>query len=225
MKREFDFFEFASVILPGTLALFFGAVLSPMFKTVLLGGKFDLGELGVFVLLAYVTGHLIQSVGNLWEPLFWKVQGGVPTSWIRREDQDLISDPQVNLLRKQIPEKLRLDLPLNLSEIPPKRWRSITAQMYAAVESASRSKRVDAFNGNYSLLRGIASALLLLEAAICCLHPQPFKRLILGVFILLCLAIYRMRRFGLAYARELFIQFIQLPDITSAKLSETLDGK
>lgn len=224
MKKEFDFYEFVGVILPGTLVVFFGAVFSPTFKTVLLSGKFDLGELGIFVLLAYIAGHLVQAVSNIWEPLFWKVQGGLPTSWVREEDQEIISVPQVEAMKKLIPAKLKLDLPSKLSEIPANRWRSITAQMYAAVDGASRSKRIDMFNGNFGLLRGIASAFLLLEIAAVYLHLQPLKKILGGVFVLQCLALYRMRRFGVFYARELFVQFLQLPD-AEVKKSDGRDSK
>jgi hypothetical protein len=143
MKKEFDFYEFVGVILPGTLAVFFGTLFSPAFKALLLSGKFDLGELGIFVLLAYIAGHLVQAVGNLWEPLFWKIQGGQPTNWVRHENQKMISAPQLELLQKLIPVRLKLNLPSQLSQIPVSRWRSITAQMYAAVDGAARAKRID----------------------------------------------------------------------------------
>ena len=223
MKREFDFYEFAGVILPGTMVIFFIAIFSQTFKSVLIGGKFDLGELGIFVLLAYIAGHLVQAVGNIWEPVFWKLQGGIPTSWVRNDDQELISVQQVALMKKLIPERLKLDLPFQLSQIPASRWRSITAQMYAAVQGASRSKRIDAFNGNYGLMRGIASGFLLIGIAAIYLHLHPLLKILSAVFVLQCLAVFRMRRFGLSYARELFVQFVQLPEVETKKAADPVE--
>jgi hypothetical protein len=42
----------------------------------------NLGGLGVFVLIAYATGHLLGAIGNLIEAVHWRTQGGMPTNWI-----------------------------------------------------------------------------------------------------------------------------------------------
>jgi hypothetical protein len=80
--------------------------------------------------------------------------------------------------------------------------------VYAIVSAAGKHARVDTFNGNYGLLRGLAAAFLALT----------FVALILGkglyvigaLVILLLLAIQRMHRFAVHYATELFAQYLLL---------------
>ena len=51
------------------------------------------------MVLAYVVGHLIQALGNLIEQLFWALQGGMPTDWLRTNRHQLLAPTQVSLAK------------------------------------------------------------------------------------------------------------------------------
>jgi hypothetical protein len=79
-------------------------------------------------------------------------------------------------------------------------------EVYAAVADAKRAGRVDTFNGNYGLMRGLAAAILVLLIAAMAVGKGL---LVAGAFaIMFLLALQRMHRFGKHYAMELFIQFL-----------------
>ena len=79
MSSKFDAYEIVGVIMPGSVLLFGMALLFPDLKSLFFAQGFSLGELGLFLVLSYVTGHLIQAIGNLLEFIVWKGFGGMPT--------------------------------------------------------------------------------------------------------------------------------------------------
>lgn len=208
--RNFDFYEFTGILVPGALTLALLGLLLPSIPPMLQGGgSVSVGGLGIFVLLAYAVGHLIQGVGNILESIFWKLQGGMPTEWIRSKPERLLSRGQVLDLISRIRPLSRIALEESLADLSPKEWIGITRQAYAMVQTAGRSGRIDIFNGNYGLMRGLSAGLFL------CLAVLPFSPTrsvgmagVLGACTVVALA--RMHRFGVHYGRELFTEFLLL---------------
>jgi hypothetical protein len=84
--------------------------------------------------------------------------------------------------------------------------------MYAAIAGSGQSsaERINIFNGNYGLHRGLAAALLMALGIVVVQGVASWWNI--GLLLAatgLCLA--RMDRFGCHYARELFVQFLNLP--------------
>jgi hypothetical protein len=210
MKRDFDYYEFAAIILPGFIVLLFAAFVLPQTRTLLLNGKLGVGDFGVLVLLSYICGHLVQAISNLWEAPFWKLQHGMPTNWIVLKGQKLLSESQIKLMPQAIRGRLK-GFPDNLEEIPIHKWRGAPSQMCAVVRSEGRAARLDTFNGNYGLLRGIVSAMLTIAIATVLVPVHPIGKILGWEALIAALALYRMQRFAVYYAKELFVQFIQLP--------------
>ncbi len=117
----------------------------------------SLGSLGVGLILAYVAGQLLQVLGNWIENIWWKLWGGIPTDWLRSGKHDLVSIPQRDLLKTHICEILKSPA-FEPQTNSPKEWHSITRQIHASVSAEGRSDRVDVFNGNYGLCRGLVAA-------------------------------------------------------------------
>lgn len=209
--KQFDFYEFAGILAPGSLFLAGVVYLWPdafrfdSFKDVSVGG------LGIFVLLAYASGHLVQAVGNVIEWLWWKMFGGMPSDWVRTAPDSLLAPTQAERLRLLLREKLHLDVPEQLNSLSRAAWFSITRQVYAAVNAAGRTQRIDTFNGNYGLHRGLMAAALVLAALALFKEPVAFP-LPIGFLVVAGIASVRMHRFAKHYARELFVQFLQLPN-------------
>jgi hypothetical protein len=208
--KSFDFYEFAGVLTPGAVVLYVVSRISPEVAPFIEGKDFTLGDLGLFVILAYVAGHLVQAFGNLVERALWKPLGGVPTNWLLQKRQELLSQKQLTALPEKVKNLTGVILDKPITDLSAKDWFPITRQIYAAVSVAGRAQRVDTFNGNYGMFRGIASAFILCAVFNMVVHWPQGWRVSLGLVIAGSLALIRMHRFGTHYARELFVQFLQL---------------
>lgn len=207
--KQFDFYEFTGILVPGVAALAGILLLYPAaFKPEFIK-DFSVGGLGLFVVLAYVLGHLVQAVGNAVESAWWKAFGGMPTDWVRSKPDSLLAPAQVTALEQTAKE--RLNMPdLQIGQCSKGQWYGLTRQIHADVAAAGRVSRVEIFNGNYGLNRGIGSGLLV--ALVTSLFQTPINWTFVGLVATAAgLALYRMHRFARHYARELFVQFLQLP--------------
>lgn len=210
--KTFDFYEFAGVLCPGVVALYSMSVIFPWISPIVHDQSISVGTLGLFVVLSYVAGHLVQALGNLLEPLLWRLFGGMPTDWVRTRRRTLLTDQQ----NAAVEERIRIQTGKSLSSTTQSEWHSAVRSIYAAVANSGHAARIDVFNGNYGLFRGLATAFLLGVVSILASPSFTFRWSAL-VFLLACalLATYRLRRFGIHYARELFIQFLQLKDLVA----------
>lgn len=205
MKAEFSFYDFVGVIAPGALVLVGATYLFPAvgeFKSL---PNIELGGLGVFAALAYVAGQLMQAVGNVIESIYWRSWGGMPSQWVLKGK--LLSASQFKRLGDVA--NARFGIP-DLGSADPKGWFSTTREMNARVISAARDHRLNIFNGNYGLMRGIAAAALVLVVAT--LSTKGTAAWIAALLLAGAagVALYRMHRFGVHYARELFVQYLDL---------------
>ncbi len=213
--KNFDFYEFSAILAPGAVLLFGISLLYPNLGVILQGKDFTVGQLGLFVILSYVMGHLLQAIGNFLENIWWKIWKGMPTDWVRTSRHRLLTESQIVLLQQQLPNKLGLDESIEIPALNEKTWFNLTRQIYAAVAAANRNQRIDIFNANYGLLRGIASALIIILILFTLEHKLSNWRLSILVCFGVVIALMRMHRFGKYYARELFVQFLQLPLLTA----------
>src|SRR5262245_47565209 len=155
MKR-FDFYEFAGVLAPGVVVMYGLARIYPGLGILVHDEKVGFGELGLLLILAYVAGDLLQSLGNLIEWRWWRCAGGWPSDWVRTRKWNIIAAAQWRVLPARIRNGLQITCPDDLVKLTPEEWRPITRQVYAAVRKAGRAERVDIFNGNYGMFRGVA---------------------------------------------------------------------
>lgn len=211
MKKDFSFYEFVGVIAPGTVVLLVLLYVFPDAVSNAYLKDFSISKFGIFIIVAYVAGHLIQSVGNVVERVWWYFFGGMPTTWvIRKGNCPFLSDEQHASILPRVSSILKLPTKYALQEYSAQDWFSVARQIYAAVKTANAAERVDIFNGNYGFFRGIAASLIL--AIILVLVKARFTEpSLLAIFcITFAMAIARMHLFGKHYARELYIQFLQL---------------
>ena len=150
-----------------------------------------------------MIGHLIQGVGNLLEMGWWRPRGGMPSDWLLRGDQKLVSESQKVRLLDLCSKNMGIDR----GKLTPGQWYLTVREMYAVVESAGRSKRIDAFNRTYGLLRGISAGCLVFAALAGIAHPER-KELWIGGLMVAAIALYRMDRFAKRYAREVFMAYL-----------------
>lgn len=207
--RQFDFYEFTGILVPGAAALAGVLTLVPGLMPMSAVKDFSIGGFGLLVVLAYVAGHLVQAIGNLVEWLWWMAWGGMPTDCVRTTPTNLLAEAQISTLPKAIAEQLKL-ADVDIRKTSREQWYSITRQIGAAVDAAGRGSRVQTLNGNYGLNRGLTAALVVV--LVVALTAKPADWVVLGgLSVAIGLALARMHRFGKHQARELFVQFLQLP--------------
>lgn len=209
--RKFELYEFLGFISPGILFLVSLGYIYPTKIDELFAKDVTIGGVAIGIVFAYAAGQLLQSLGNFVENILWKCFGGKPTDWLRSGKNQLMDTKQLPEIEKHIQEML-CDKSFKLDKSLDKNgWYSITRQIYSSVASAGQTKRIDIFNANYGLCRGLASALLvLLLINMACNFKEWQIHIVLA--ILAGSAIYRFYRFGVIYARELFVQFLQSND-------------
>jgi hypothetical protein len=205
--NKMTFYEQVGIVIPGS-ALMFGLLLFfPALQTVLTKHGVSLGDLGIFLLLSYAAGHLIAAIGNVAEKILWPLVGGMPTDWITRTDAALLSSRQIDLVEKKLVS--RLGITEKVQGLDRKVWWPISRQIYADVAKNGKPDRIDTFNGNYGLNRGLAAATFALA---CIAAIQSKWSIALGLLVLTAVYDYRAYRFGVYYGRELYLQFLVLGD-------------
>ena len=210
MNRTFDFYEYAGVIVPGAVFTLGMLWLFPDSRALFSKEGVTFGELGLFIIIAYAAGQLIQGVGNWIEWLWWKAWGGYPSKRVLAGH--LISADQ----HKRVIEALRKDgkVTTDVTTCALPECLAIVREVYSVVAAGGKAARIDTFNGNYGLSRGLAASLLVLLVTAIVLAKGLY--VIAALVALLFLALQRMHRFGKHYALELFIQYL----LVSAKSAE-----
>jgi hypothetical protein len=204
--QKLSFYEQIGIVIPGSVLVFALLLYYPQLQILTAKDGISVGELGLFVLIAYAAGHLIAAIANALEGLFWGILGGMPSDWVTRDPPALLSPQQIENLRTKI--ATRLDVTIDrMPGLDKKTWLPISRQIFADVVKNGKPDRIDTFNGNYGLNRGLASACLVL-VLVALAHLDWMIGL--GLFLAAAIYSYRAYRFGVHYARELYLQFLVL---------------
>ncbi|MEO3432378.1 hypothetical protein [Inquilinus sp. CAU 1745] len=210
MVKTLSFYEYAGIIAPGVAFLFGLFFVSPELEAVFLQEGFTVGDLGLFLLVSYVVGHLVAALGNLLEAAYWKLHGGKPSTWVLRPGERLVSNVQVEKLDRMLGPQLDMALP-PVRQMARKQWEHIFMQVTVCVRRRKADDRAEIFNAVYSLSRGVAAALLAVAATNAWLHWERWQTT-LGALLLFAIALYRMHRFGVHYGRTMLREFLDLPE-------------
>lgn len=210
MKQP-EYYEVAGAIVPGVVLLLAADLTWPGYMSGIPKLDITVGGLGLFVLIAYVAGQILQAVGNLVESIWWWVMGGWPTEWVRGGKSVLLSTAQLAALQ----DRIRKDFGYKDFAFSPAviatAWRPVFRQIYAAVQAAGRDGRAYVFNGNYGMFRGVVAACLIAAIASVLVRGREAWPMSVAFLTVAILAVYRMHRFAVHYARETLVQFLSLP--------------
>jgi hypothetical protein len=148
-------------------------------------------------------------IGNGLESVFWKLFGGMPTDWVTKTDKiSLLSPQQIDLVEVKVKSRLGINID-KLRGLDGKVWWPISRQIYADVGNNGKPERIDTCNGNYGLNRGLSAACV----ALACVAASQLQWLVaIGLVVLSAMFAYRAYRFGVHYARELYLQFLILTE-------------
>lgn len=207
--KNFSFYEQVGIVMPGSVFLFGLLFCLPQLKEVFAKDGISVGSLGIFVIISYAAGHLLAAVGNVTENLYWRCKGGMPSNWIIGRKPRLLSSVQITKVEALVAARLGLVM-APLANLTVESWSPIFRQIYSDVERHGKPDRGNTFNGNYGLNRGLSAATFALAVMILIqnINHWPVSLGLLGVS---CVYLYRMHRFGVHYAREIYNQFLLLP--------------
>ncbi len=209
MGKSVSFYEQTAIVIPGATLVFGLLFFFPDFRQLFFSDGVSIGGLGLYLLISYAAGHLAAALGNLMEACLWQASGGRPTNWVTRGENRLLTQQQVKSLEQLIRDRLGLEV-ASIRGTPARQWFPMTRQIYADVMSHGKPSRIDSLSGNYNLNRGLAAALLAL-VMIALAFSQSETRYTLGLLPIAVVYAYRMYRFGVSWAAELYAQFLVLP--------------
>lgn len=205
--KNISFYEQAGIVIPGSVLLFGLLVLFPDLQPFFENDGITVGGFGLFLLLSYAGGHGVAAGGNLLETVWWSTRGGMPSDWVTSERPRLLTDQQIENMRQQIDVRLGLKLD-KIRGLPPKEWSPVFRQVFRDALT-NNPGRVEAFNGMYGLNRGIAAALVCLAAVV--LVTSPTRWIVLVALVVAAgVYIFRMDRFGVHFAREVYLGFLNI---------------
>lgn len=198
MKKDFSFYEFVGLVVPACIFLFGGYLILKFYKQIQIVDFSKLGETVIFIIVCYGVGHIIQSLGNLFEKLIWFIYGGMPTKWL--------STP--NHFKKTLFEQsLNQDILQKVQSKFGTKQKDYGRLTYNVLYQSGKTGRIDIFNGNYSLFRGLTISFLLLAGIVC--YYSDWQHSLIS-FIPMLLLTRRMIRFAKYYATETFMTFYNL---------------
>jgi hypothetical protein len=200
MKKEFSFYEFVGVIVPSTIFLYFSQFIIEFVYQKQIFDFSKIGETTIFVIVCYGIGHILQALGNLFETGLWFIYGGMPTKWLTKKNRfgkTLFDNP----LNQRINEKVKQKFGDGITD-----YGRLT---YNFIFQKEKMTRVDIFNGNYSLFRGLAISFLLIT--VICGYYFNCKIAALAA-IPFILSVMRMIRFAKYYATETFRTFYNIAE-------------
>jgi len=207
--KKLSFYEQVGIVTPGALFLFGMMFYVSGLRDIFAKDSVSVGGLGIFVIISYAIGHLLAALGNVIENLYWHIRGGMPSDWIVGPKPRLLTPAQIVKVEALIAARFGLILS-PFAELTRKTWFPIFRQIYSDVEKHGKPGRGDTFNGIYGLNRGLCAAALALAVAILIKAPAQWG-VSLGLAGVSVVYLYRMHRFGVNYAREIYNQFLLLP--------------
>src|ERR1044072_8900481 len=201
---KLTFYEQVGIVIPGSVLMAGLLFFFPALNALVPKDGVTLGQFGIFMLLSYAAGHLVAAAGNVLEPM-WKLAGGMPTDWVTRADgYSLLNADQV----KKLTDKGRAlcgSMIANVAGYDALKWYPISRQIYADVAKNGKPQRIDTFNGNYGLNRGLCASTLLLA-----LTSFVEGQRLIGAALLIVAAIYGYRayRFGGDYGGGVCLRLV-----------------
>lgn len=160
MHNKFNFYDFIGYVIPGSLGCvflywlingFFGFYFYLEFKSI--------GESILFLALAYLIGHLIQTYGNLIEKSAVREWGGWFSEQFLRDDNSYYTTAFKSALRESIKTVFHESAELGTNdETQRQRRQELFNLCYALIVQEGVALHTEIFNSVYSLYRGLIAA-------------------------------------------------------------------
>lgn len=198
MKKELSYYEFAGILVPSVIFLYVTNFISGFIYEKQLVDFGKIGETVVFFILAYGFGQLLQGLGNIFEKIYWALWKGMPTKWLSSKNR--LGN---NLFNDELNSRILINVEQKFGHGLADYGKAVNSYV---IQKGSVS-RIDIFNSNYSLFRGLSVSFLLIS--IICFHYFDWTIAVYPMVFFL-LAVMRMHRFAVHYASEVFRTFYNL---------------
>jgi hypothetical protein len=165
MPFSFDAYEYVGYIAPGAVFLLGLAFIFPAVRKLLGKPRSALSELGIFIVAAFVLGHLLHGLGHYVIDSPKSPVGRMHATFsVIPEEQELLSATERTELREVVNSRLCVDLTkIKLFDQEQSlSWDHVARQIYMEVYLAKRNERVDIFNRGYGLHLALAIAFILM---------------------------------------------------------------
>lgn len=203
--KPFSKYDVIGVMTPGALLLLLlGLHTIKSFKEI---SDLSIGGLGLLSILCFVIGHIVQSIGNLIEWFYFRFFGKPTIQLLRKRFGGLASN-QIVALEKQIATRYGFRN-FKVEKQTKKTWPPIIRQIISDVSTQPNAERLESFNSNYGLFRGLLAAVLIAIPVQITMNGLHIP-LLVADFAIGALLFARMHRFAKHYAYELITQFLLL---------------
>src|SRR5262249_40844210 len=144
MNRAFDFYEYAGVLVPGAVLVMGLLWVFPEGRALLAKDGVTLGELGLFVIIAYAAGQLVQAIGNYSEWAWWKAWG-IPSANVLG-GKYVTEHQHRRILDAICVQGISCD-PQHIDKLSRAQQLAIAREVYSVVAAGKRAGRVDTLSG------------------------------------------------------------------------------
>lgn len=211
--KEFNLYDILGVLAPGAVVTVGLMTIFPETIPVLAKENLSAGELGFVVLISYVIGNLVAALGNFLERWYWWFRGGWPTDRAHQIGGKVLEVREIECLQEKLRSQRMIGKPEKVKDLARKDWWAITRRIYVGLAAKGAARRIDIFNAQYGMNRGIAAGfvvlivLLLFQSGIHCWRIQAV--------LVACtiLSFYRMERFACHYTAELLRSYLNEGDL------------
>jgi hypothetical protein len=219
--KELSLYDILGVLAPGAVVTVGIITLFPQSAAVLANKSFTVGEFGIVLLASYIVGNLVAGLGNLLESAYWKLRGGNPTDRAIKSCCKLIHVREQHALQERLQSNKLIQPDEQLTDLQPSDWKGITRRMYLDLQNRTATRRVDLFNAQYGMNRGIAAGFVALAVMVILQVGLAAWRIELILAACAALACYRMERFSRYYTGELLRGYITVGDQTKPQQPPT----
>lgn len=203
MKDTFSPYEVIGVAIPGSIVVLSLALLYWWPHKGDYSQLMGVGDLGLFVVLSFVSGHLVHALGNIIESAFWRCFGGWPTNQVLKATQTILSSDQ----RARLKDKAHRGYSIDLDSVTEQEWWHVTREIDTRLRSQGEDTKIASHNRTYSLMRGLSAAFLIVAVLLAFGTPEQASTAWIP-FVLYGLSLARMYRYGIHYARELLLKYV-----------------
>ena len=233
MPYSFTAQEFLAYVVPGAVLVLGLMILFPAIRAIFGRGRIDIGGLGIFIIMSFVAGLMIQNVGYvIVEKPLERLGLVYRTNAIVPKNQTLLRQDLRQTLRATIQKQFTTDIDtLNLND--PKHfqeWRETVRNIYTQVLLERRSARLESYSQHYQLSINLSMSFLLL-ATLCGTiiairyrrqswlwgidvnFPNRWKKwpTIAGVLVCALIGLWRAYLFDDLFTRELVQAYLNNP--------------
>lgn len=206
--KNFGLYDILGVLAPGSIMVVGIVALFPEALGLVKHDEFTAGEFGLVLLLSYAAGNLVAGLGNLLQIPYRWFKTHSPSANFRKDGRDLLSKRQLDRMQTKLRLAGMLDPAEELASVPEDDWQTLSREVYAFLGARKMTARIDTFNAEYGMNRGVASAFVALVILLAVETNWVHWRLMLLLLACAGLAVYRMERFWRYYAKELCTQFL-----------------